>query len=500
MSHITQSGTQGSQYKIYCCRMPPTKRTTRGRPRTTSAGDAGARQSARRRGRSTGSSIPTLLQAAPPAESLVQQYFDDEPALQQVIHEVAHTSGMVDSNPEQRMRLMEQRQEASDKLLHEMHAMVCNMRQGGGPTDAGPMAFPVAAPSAAASRPDQVPGGDREVPAAPTVSQLTGGGVLGQARGSNRLPSATVQAASAGVPSFDTVGAPLGQPQDVAAATWSSAAWCTAPGSATAAPWPSAETISTGNDNLELPRAAQDLVASLASAPPSFSSPTLSRHSRVSEKLKTQIWAGEYVSIASLLHDSSPQSYSVSIRPSEDSETPTFSVAPKERNSPLSFNQWVQGFEVLMSVYLLAPRHRPEVHAMLMYIQTVRNLSQRGADWRSYDEAFRSLRMANNWAWDEVCWPLWMDAAEGRRVASNNASPFQGKGKSSSGVPKFICYNFNRGKECFEATCRYRHCCKVCGGPHSAMRCNKAPHTKQGAGAMPSRPAAAGSRPPWFKR
>ena len=127
-----------------------------------------------------------------------------------------------------------------------------------------------------------------------------------------------------------------------------------------------AETISTGNDHLELPRAAQDLVASLASAPPSLSSPALSRHSRVSEKLKTQIWAGEYVSIASLLHDSSPQSYSVSIRPSEDSETPTFSVAPKERNSPLSFNQWVQGFEVLMSVYLLAPRHRPEVHAMLM--------------------------------------------------------------------------------------------------------------------------------------
>ena len=82
----------------------------------------------------------------------------------------------------------------------------------------------------------------------------------------------------------------------------------------------------------------------------------------------------------------------VSIQPSEDSETPMFSVAPKERSSPLTFNQWLQGFEVLMSVHLLAPRHRPDVHAMLMYIQTVRNLAQRGADWRSYDEAFRSLQ------------------------------------------------------------------------------------------------------------
>ena len=89
--------------------------------------------------------------------------------------------------------------------------------------------------------------------------------------------------------------------------------WCTAPGSVTAAPWPRAETISTGNDNLELTRAAQDLVASLASAPPSFSSQALSRHSRVSEKIKPQMWAGQYISIASLLPDSSHQPYSVSV-------------------------------------------------------------------------------------------------------------------------------------------------------------------------------------------
>ena len=53
---------------------------------------------------------------------------------------------------------MGHRQEASDKLLHEMHAMVCNQRQGDGPADTGPMVFPVAAPSADASHPEQVPG------------------------------------------------------------------------------------------------------------------------------------------------------------------------------------------------------------------------------------------------------------------------------------------------------------------------------------------------------
>ena len=186
--------------------------------------------------------------------------------------------------------------------------MVCDLRQSGGPADTGPRAFPVVAPSAAASRPDQVSGGER------SSCHARGWSVdsdMEQASGSNRRPSAMFQAASAGVPSFAAVGASLGQPQGVAAAM-SGTPWCTAPGSAAAAPWPSAGTLSTGNDNLDLPRAAQDLVASLASAPPSFSSPALSRHSRVSEKLKSQI---------------SPQSYSVSIQPSEVSETPMFSVS-----------------------------------------------------------------------------------------------------------------------------------------------------------------------------
>ena len=335
--------------------------------------------------------MPTLLQAAQPSASLVWQDFDDEPALRQVIHEVAHDSGIVDINTEQPMRLMEHRQEASDKLLHEMHAMICDLRQSGGPADTGPVAFPVVAPSAAASRPDQVSGGDREVLATPAVGQLTGGGDMEQASGSNRLPNATFQSASAGVPSLAAVGAPLGQPRGVAAAM-SGTPWCTAPGSAAAAPWPSAETISTGNDNLDLPRAAQDLVVSLASAPPSFSSPALSRHSRVSEKQKSQIWAGEYVSIASLLHDSSPQSYSVSIQPSEGSETPMFSVAPKERNSPLTFNQWLQGFEVLMSEYLLAP-HSPK-HQGLFTGKTPRRFPDRRPETKAICQPYPTTGFA----------------------------------------------------------------------------------------------------------
>ena len=198
------------------------------------------------------------------------------------------------------------------------------------------------------------------------------------------------------------------------------------------APWPEAMSsgIHTGQEAHALPRASQDLVASFATS-------ALSRHSRVSDKLKAQIWSGEYVSISSLLHDSSPQNYSVSVRPGSDDETPMFCVAPRAKSSTVSVYQWLQGFKIYMSVFLLQPQHLSESHNLLMYVQTIRSLYEKGADWRSYDEAFRSLRQANNWGWESVCWYLWMNASESRPAATPSVTPFRSKGKASWGKARW---------------------------------------------------------------
>ena len=195
------------------------------------------------------------------------------------------------------------------------------------------------------------------------------------------------------------------------------------------APWPEAISsgIHTGNEVHTLPRASQDLVASSATS-------ALSRHSRVSDKLKAQIWSGDYVSISSLLHDSSPQSFSVSVRPGSDDETPMFCVAPRAKSSTLSFDQW-QGFEIYMSVFLLQPQHMAESHNMLMYIQTIRSLYEKGADWRSYDEAFRSLRQDYNWGWESVFWYRWMNASESRPVGPPFVARVRPAGVMLSGHP-----------------------------------------------------------------
>ena len=117
------------------------------------------------------------------------------------------------------------------------------------------------------------------------------------------------------------------------------------------APWPEAISsgIHTGNEVHTLPRASQDLVASFATS-------ALSLHSRVSDKLKTHIWSGVYVSISSLSHDSSPQSYSVSVRPGSDDKIPMFCVAP------VSFDQWLQGFRNLHVYFSTSATTHAHVH------------------------------------------------------------------------------------------------------------------------------------------
>ena len=149
-------------------------------------------------------------------------------------------------------------------------------------------------------------------------------------------------------------------------------------------------------------------------------------------------------------------------------------------------------------------------HIILMYVQTIRSLYEKGADWRSYDEAFRSLRQANNWGWESVCWYLWMNASESRPAATSSVTPFRSKGKASWGKAKWpstkTCFAFDRGEVCNAATCRYTHKCRRCGGPHSAARCYRQrtqpnPARPSSATGIPAtQSSTASSRPAVFRR
>ena len=161
----------------------------------------------------------------PPPECHVVQHFDDEPALQQVVRPVAGAAAGRRGMTEERLSSMECRLEASDKVLQEVHAM---------------------ASSAGGEIPSLRP------PLANLCLWPQGGHT-----------SSRVASSAAGAPP-----SPVPRPRSA----------------------PPPEAISSGihtcNEVHTLPRASQDLVASIATS-------ALSRHSRVSYKLKAQIWSGE---------------------------------------------------------------------------------------------------------------------------------------------------------------------------------------------------------------
>ena len=84
--------------------------------------------------------------------------------------------------------------------------------------------------------------------------------------------------------------------------------------------------------------------------------------------------------MASLLIKPSPRSYNVTVSPGQDSDSPMFCLAPRQKTGVLSFGQWLQAFESYQSVLLLQPSNLPDASALLMYIETIRKMYERGSD------------------------------------------------------------------------------------------------------------------------
>ncbi|KAK2151046.1 hypothetical protein NP493_2692g00007 [Ridgeia piscesae] len=59
-------------------------------------------------------------------------------------------------------------------------------------------------------------------------------------------------------------------------------------------------------------------------------------------------------------------------------------------------------------------RQWPLVQAtkLFQYRHIIRNLLERGGDWRGYDESFRTMRASEGWEWDEMHSQLWLMAAQ----------------------------------------------------------------------------------------
>ncbi|XP_046329575.1 uncharacterized protein LOC124113339 [Haliotis rufescens] len=141
----------------------------------------------------------------------------------------------------------------------------------------------------------------------------------------------------------------------------------------------------------------------------------------------------------------------------------------------LSIDKWVSAFHILMSVHI--QKYPEDVQAMLKYVSTIRELSQKGGNWYAYDTKFRKLRSENNLDWGTVHWELWFGAITSnlQNFRPSNQKPFKAKtsGSAKSAIPNGFCFSFHLGRECNAKPCRYSHYCPQCGGDHGYSKCGQ---------------------------
>ena len=105
---------------------------------------------------------------------------------------------------------------------------------------------------------------------------------------------------------------------------------------------------------------------------------------RVSEKVRTQIWANEYVDFSTLFNLQEMEGqYVLKFQNVEGGAT--VSMVPSVRRQTIrTIEQWTSAFNTFVAIY--TEKHVNETPGLMKYSSIVRELAQQSANWRFYDE------------------------------------------------------------------------------------------------------------------
>ena len=196
----------------------------------------------------------------------------------------------------------------------------------------------------------------------------------------------------------------------------------------------------------------------------------------VTDKIKGQILAHEYVDFARLLTPDSEETFQLRLCQKEGGKE--VDIVPQTKSSVLNINQWDAAFAIYMAVYL--QQYPTEVADLIHYGQQIKQMAAKNGNWRGYDERFRKFRAVHKQSWGVTLLDEWVFAATSHSQTAS--TPYQSKPnsiqnnkKASGQKSKYksgLCFKFNDGKLC-TPHCRFDHSCDNCGGNHPKASCRK---------------------------
>lgn len=196
----------------------------------------------------------------------------------------------------------------------------------------------------------------------------------------------------------------------------------------------------------------------------------------VDSKIKSKIWANEFVDLCTLLGMKNKKK-SFEIMENQKGECEIKAKRPTYEIRQVS--QWVQAFFVFVGI--VTEKFPREAPALMKYGDMVQKLGKQAGDEAAiyYDKNFREWRASNpsSFLWGNLNSEIHSEALAvslGKsRVGSASVSGGKRKFSSSSpqffrgsSSPKYPCHSFNNRGFCTRERCPYTHACLKCGGTH----------------------------------
>ena len=205
---------------------------------------------------------------------------------------------------------------------------------------------------------------------------------------------------------------------------------------------------------------------------------------KVSDKLKSKIWADQYVDF-NLLLEPDQTVESLELVSGEDDK---LTLIPSKQQKPINnLGSWCNAFMIFLTIY--CKKYPLEISNLTQYMNTVKMLAYRNGDYIKYDREFRYLKQTNSAIkWQDTISDLWLECRDPVRVQnsknqpknksnqSNNFRGSSGANKSNTrNVPLGYCFAFHGRGFCARSNCMFSHVCfnPNCGERHPVSKCTK---------------------------
>ena len=243
----------------------------------------------------------------------------------------------------------------------------------------------------------------------------------------------------------------------------------------------------------------------------------------VEDKVKSSIWALEFVYLQSLKEPDVVASNTYSIDISSPYGSERLSLGTSRKPKPFThIAQWLDAFNIFITVY--TQKFPEDIHNLLTYQRTIKTMASEGGDWQGYDIQFRKLFKGRRVPWNKPHQELhnrcskrsgspsgrssYSSNQSFRSNQSNQSNQSRGRGRSNrqfrpssngdsskSRHPKGSCFVFHDTGNCTFERCTFSHKCYSpgCGAVHPVYTCGRADSQSKSA---PPRQAAGGPQPP----